>query len=91
MVNGVIDLEHWRRAARLCPILVDRFGAAFFVENAASFALDEARLERCTDLACEWITRRSGRDVDDAQRARVARLVRALVIEGLAEGSVSVR
>ncbi len=91
MVSGLVDLEHWRRAARLCPILVDRFGAAFFVRDAASFVLDDARLGRCTDLACEWIGRRSGREVDDAQRGRVARLVRELVVERLAEGSVSVR
>lgn len=87
----LVDLEHWRRAARLCPILVDRFGAAFFVKHPATGALDDDRLARCTDLACEWIGRRSGREVDDDQRARVARLVRDLIGERLAEGSVSFR
>jgi hypothetical protein len=90
-MHDVVDLEHWRRAHRLCPILVDRFGAAFFVVDARTFSLDEGRVARCTALAAEWIGRRSGRDVDDAFRLRLSRLVRELVFERLAEGSVSVR
>lgn len=89
MRGDLVDLEHWRRAHRLCPILVDRFGAAFFVVDAPAFVLHEPRLARCTALAAEWIGRRSGRDVDDAFRQRLSRWMRALVIERLTEGSVS--
>ncbi len=91
MRADVVDLEHWRRAHRLCPILVDRFGAAFFVVDARTAALDEGRLARCTALAAEWIERRSGRHVDEAFHQRLSRIVRELVIERLAEGSVSLR
>ncbi len=91
MKADVIDLEHWRRAHRLCPILVDRFGAAFFCIDTHTRAFDDERIWRCAVLAADWIGRRSGRIVDDAFRLRLSRLVRTLVIERLTEGSVSVR
>lgn len=91
LVGDLVDLEHWRRAQRLCPILVDRFGAAFFVKDAAARVLDDGRVARATDLAIEWIGRRSGRAVDDVFKGRIARILRDLVVERLVEGSVSVR
>ena len=91
MHGDLVDLDHWRRAHRLCPILVDRFGAAFFVVDPRTCTFDDDRVSRCTALAAEWIGRRSGRAVDDAFRLRLSRLVRGLVVERLAEGSVSVR
>jgi hypothetical protein len=91
-VGDLVDLEHWRRAHRLCPILVDRFGAAFFVEGQGNVVVvDEARLARCADLAAEWIGRRSGRAVDDEFHARLGRMLRELVVERVLEGSARVR
>ena len=90
-MHNVVDLEHWRRAHRLCPILVDRFGAAYFVVDPRTSRLDDGRVARATALAAEWIGRRSGRLVDDGFRVRLSRMVRELVFERLAEGSVSVR
>jgi hypothetical protein len=84
-VAELIDLEHWRRALRLVPILVDRFGAAHFVDKNGGFARD--KLARCVALACEWIARRSGRDVDDDFRPRVERLLKSVVRERVREAS----
>jgi len=89
MQAELVDLDHWRRATRLCPIFLDRFGLGFFVKDAAH--LDEQRLLRCTDLAAEWISRRSGRLVNDDGRARISRLLRALVLEQIRAGSLRVR
>lgn len=90
-MGDLVDLEHWRRALRLCPILVDRFGADFFVKDAASVVLDEGRLARAGDLAVEWIGRRSGRVVDDVFAARIHKMVRDLVVEQLVAGGVRFR
>ena len=91
LVGDLVDLEHWRRAQRLCPILIDRFGAAFFVKDAAARVLDDGRVARARDLAVEWISRRSGRFVDDEFVTRIDRILRELVVERLIEGSVRVR
>lgn len=87
----LVDLDHWRRATRLCPIFIDRFGLGFFVKDIGNGHLDEERLLRCTDLAAEWISRRSGRVINDDGRARIARLLRSLVVEQLRAGSLRVR
>lgn len=90
-MGALVDLEHWRRAQRLCPILVDRFGAAFFVKDAAARVLDDGRVARAKDLAIEWIGRRSGRAVDDDFAVTIERILRDLVVERIAEGSVRMR
>ena len=82
-MGELVDLEHWRRAQRLCPILVDRFGAAFFVKDAAGFVLDDDRVARAAALAVEWIGRRTGRLVDDDLAVRIDRVLRAVVVERL--------
>jgi hypothetical protein len=84
-MDVVVDLEHWRRAQRLLPILIDRFGVSFFVLEGG--LLDEGRLARCAELAGDWIERRSGRDVDDGGRERLYRMLRDRVIDRLAAGA----
>ncbi len=84
-MDVVVDLEHWRRAQRLLPILIDRFGVSFFVLEGGR--LDDGRLARCAELAGDWIERRSGRGVDDGGRERLYRMLRDRVAERLAAGT----
>ncbi len=84
-MDVVVDLEHWRRAQRLLPILIDRFGVSFFVIDGG--CLDESRLARCAELAGDWIERRSGRTVDVAGRERLYRMLRDRVFDRLAAGT----
>jgi hypothetical protein len=84
-MDVVVDLEHWRRAQRLLPILIDRFGVSFFVLDGGR--LDETKLARCAELAGDWIERRSGRGVNDAGRERLYRMLRDRVAARLAEGT----
>ncbi|MBM4279302.1 MAG: hypothetical protein FJ137_00605 [Deltaproteobacteria bacterium] len=84
-MDVVVDLEHWRRAQRLLPILIDRFGVSFFVLEGGG--LDDGRLARCAELAGDWIERRSGRAVDDGGRERLYRMLRDRVTERLAAGT----
>jgi hypothetical protein len=84
-MDVVVDLEHWRRAQRLLPILIDRFGVSFFVLDGG--CLDDTKLARCTELAADWIERRSGRGVDDGGRERLYRMLRDRIAARLAEGA----
>lgn len=85
MVDVVVDLEHWRRARRLLPILVDRHGLSFFLDERFVFPapprLSVARVERCVDVAASWIERRTGRLVDDEGRATLRRHLLRLLDE----------
>lgn len=83
MADVVVDLEHWRRARRLLPILVDRHGLDYFLDEHAAFPrpprLSAGRVERCVDVAARWIERRTSRTVDDEGRITLRRqLVRHL-------------
>jgi len=83
MADVVVDLEQWRRARRLLPILVDRHGLAFFLDEQTTFPhpprLAAGRVERCVEVAAQWIERRTGRVVDDEGRVALRRhLVRHL-------------
>ena len=73
MVDVVVDLEQWRRARRLLPILIDRHGLAFFLDERSVFPLPPrlaaGRVERCVAVAAEWIERRTGRVVDGEGRS----------------------
>ena len=84
-MDVVVDLEHWRRAQRLLPILIDRFGVSFFVLDGGR--LDDTKLARCAEVAGDWIERRSGRSVDDGGRERLYRMLRDRVGARLAEGA----
>jgi hypothetical protein len=84
-MDVVVDLEHWRRAQRLLPILIDRFGVNFFVVDGG--LLDEGRLARCAELAGDWIERRSGRVVDTSGRERLYRMLRERVVDRVASGA----
>jgi hypothetical protein len=79
MADVVIDLEQWRRARRLLPILVDRHGLAFFLDEHAAFPrpprLSTGRIERCVEVAAQWIERRTGRAIDDEGRVALRRLL----------------
>jgi hypothetical protein len=79
MTEVVVDLGHWRRARRLLPILVDRHGVAFFLDEDTPFPqaprLASERLDRCVTVAAAWIERRSGRPIDSAGRASLRRLL----------------
>jgi hypothetical protein len=83
-MDVVVDLEQWRRAQRLLPIFIDRFGVSYFVQDGGR--LDDTRLARCAELAGDWIERRSGRLVDATGRERLYRMLRDRVAERLAEG-----
>lgn len=91
MADTVVDLDHWRRAQRLLPILVDRHGLRFFLDVDADFpsppALDEERVSRAADVAADWIERRSGREVDAHGRAALRRLLSQLLIDRLRAGA----
>jgi hypothetical protein len=79
MTDVVVDLGHWRRARRLLPILVDRHGVAFFLDESHSFPhaprLAQERLDRCVAVAAAWIERRSGRPIDSVGRASLRQLL----------------
>jgi hypothetical protein len=79
MADVVVDLGHWRRAQRLLPILVDRHGLAFFLDDNTPFPkaprLAQERLDRCVFVAATWIERRSGRPIDSVGRASLRRLL----------------
>jgi hypothetical protein len=72
MDDVVIDLDQWRRARRLLPILVDRHGVAFFLDSHVGFphppVFCAKRMARAVDVAASWIERRSGRIVDACGR-----------------------
>jgi hypothetical protein len=84
--SNVIDLDHWRRAQRLLPILLDRFGPSFFMtrRKGGRTALHRERIERTAALAADWIGRRSGRTVDVVGEAELARMIVELVQDALA-------
>jgi hypothetical protein len=91
MAGVVVDLDHWRRARRLLPILVDRHGLAFFLDDHVGFpappVLHECRLQRCVDVAAGWLERRSGRLVDDVGRETLLGLLRQLLLQRVLMGS----
>jgi len=88
MADVVVDLEQWRRARRLLPILVDRHGLAFFLDERFVFPspprLATGRVERCVEVAASWIERRTGRVVDDEGRATLRRYLLRLLDERVA-------
>ncbi|HEY1101735.1 MAG TPA: hypothetical protein VGF99_22535 [Myxococcota bacterium] len=89
-MGAVVDLEQWRRAQRLLPILVDRHGLSFFVDGSSFPALPTLRgdrLERCVAVAAAWIEHRTGRGVDDDGRATLLMLLRSLLRDRLRAGS----
>jgi len=84
VTDVVVDLDQWRRARRLLPILVDRHGLAWFLDGdtfPAPARLDDDRVERCVQVAATWIERRSGRAVD----AHGLQTMRTLLIQHLRE------
>lgn len=94
MAEVIVDLEHWRRARRLLPILVDRHGLGFFLDEATAFPakprLARDRVARCVEVAASWIERRSGRDIDDDGRQTLHRYLLRILDERL-RGEPSVR
>ena len=89
-MGAVVDLDQWRRAQRLLPILVDRHGLGFFVDTVGFPALPTLRLERldrCVEVAADWIEHRSGRSVDDDGRATLLAQLRILLTERLRAGA----
>ena len=90
-MGAVVDLEQWRRAQRLLPILVDRHGLSFFLDDPVAFpslpTLRLERLERCVAVAADWIEHRSGRSVDDDGRATLLVQLRGLLVERLRAGA----
>ena len=95
MTEVVVDLEHWRRAQRLLPILIDRHGLSFFLDERTAFPLaprlSADRLERCVAVAAVWIERRSGRPVDAIGRRSLQRLLLRHLADRLAGVSVQRR
>lgn len=91
-MGGLVDLEQWRRARRLLPILVDRHGLAFFLDDTTSFpalpAFSPTRLARCVAVAADWIEARSGRPVDEQGRASLLAQLRGILRERLHAGVV---
>jgi hypothetical protein len=92
MDDVVIDLDHWRRARRLLPILVDRHGVAFFLDSAVSFphppVFCAKRMARAVDVAAHWIEMRSGRVVDACGRETLLAHLRR-VLEARAQAALS--
>ncbi len=93
MDGFVVDLDHWRRARRLLPILVERHGLAFFLDENTDFPappqLHEGRLLRCVDVAASWLEKRSGRAVDDVGRDSLLGLLRQLLMQRLRAGATA--
>lgn len=90
MVSTVVDLDQWRRAQRLLPILVDRHGLRFFLEDddfPHHPTLDVDRIDRAADVAADWIERRSGRDVDAHGRDALRRQLTGLLVDRLRSGA----
>ena len=83
MDDVVIDLDHWRRARRLLPILVDRHGVTFFLDSEVGFphppAFCAARMARAVEVAASWIERRSGRVVDACGRETLMLFLRRVL------------
>ena len=90
-MGGLVDLEHWRRGRRLLPILVDRHGLSFFLDETISFprlpTLHPDRLARCVAVAADWIETRSGRVVDDDGRASLLAQLKVILRERLRAGA----
>lgn len=96
MAAIVIDLDHVRRARRVLPILVERFGMAHFLAAETAETLDSGAIDgpACDDavaLAGVWIERRSGRSVSAAIEEIMRRELRRLLVMGIREGAACAR
>lgn len=91
-MGAVVDLQQWRRGRRLLPILVDRHGLAFFLDEGGGFPATPVvlpeRLARCVAVAADWIEMRSGRGVDDEGRASLLLQLRVILRDRLRAGAV---
>ncbi len=93
VTDVIFDLDHWRRARRLLPILVDRHGLSWFLVDTFPKRprFDDSRLERCVDVAADWIARRSGRPVDEHGRATMLQMLQQHLRDSLRRGATVVR
>jgi hypothetical protein len=83
-VNNVIDLTLIRRSERLFRIILERFGLDYFFEVGLDAKPEptRARVDEMVELACRWLTARTGRAVTVATRdCMEKRFCRALLKE----------
>ena len=91
LMGELIDLEHVRRGQRLFAIFVQRFGIEHFLaaDTGQIPRLDPDRLEQAVELACGWLERRAGRQINPGMRTMLRKRLRRRLLQSLAERMVA--